>query len=100
MIDLVINKKKHPEYIFSFTQIKLMPYENDKPVITVEYKGEPKVMKPEEISTMRLIKKKQIAENYLGKTVDSSVLPSHRISTTVKYIPQLFESYFHCLSIF
>ena len=40
---------------------------NDKPIITVEYKGEDKEMKPEEISAMILTKMKQVAENFLGK---------------------------------
>jgi len=48
--------------------------ENDKPIITVEYKGEDKDMKPEEVSAMILTKMKQVAENFLGKTVDSAVI--------------------------
>ena len=47
---------------------------NDKPVISVEYKGEEKTMKPEEISSMILAKMKSTAENFLGKTVDSAVI--------------------------
>jgi len=47
---------------------------NDKPVITVEYKGEEKTMKPEEISSMILSKMKSTAENFLGKVVDSAVI--------------------------
>ena len=53
---------------------KVTPDQNDKPVITVEYKGEEKVMKPEEISAMILTKMKQVAENYLGKPVDAAVI--------------------------
>mgnify|MGYP003306236083 CR=1 FL=1 len=40
---------------------------NNKPIITVEYKGEEKQLKPEEISAMILTKMKLVAENYLGK---------------------------------
>merc|ERR1712166_387555 len=47
---------------------------NDKPVITVDYKGEEKTMKPEEISSMILSKMKATAENFLGKDVDSAVI--------------------------
>ena len=47
---------------------------NDKPVITVDYKGEEKTMKPEEISSMILSKMKKTAENFLGKDVDSAVI--------------------------
>ena len=47
---------------------------NDKPVITVEYKGEEKTMKPEEISSMILSKMKSTAENFIGKVVDSAVI--------------------------
>ncbi len=47
---------------------------NDKPVITVDYKGEEKTMKPEEISSMILSKMKVTAENFLGKDVDSAVI--------------------------
>lgn len=47
---------------------------DNKPVITVDYKGEEKTMKPEEISSMILAKMKETAENFLGKTVDSAVI--------------------------
>jgi len=47
---------------------------NDKPVITVDYKGEEKTMKPEEISSMILSKMKSTAENFIGKVVDSAVI--------------------------
>lgn len=53
---------------------KVLADSNDKPVISVEYKGEEKTMKPEEISSMILAKMKSTAENFLGKTVDSAVI--------------------------
>ena len=46
----------------------------DKPVIVVEYKGESKKFQAEEISSMVLIKMKEIAEAYLSKTVKNAVI--------------------------
>jgi heat shock protein 1/8 len=45
-----------------------------KPKIQVEYKGETKQFFPEEISSMVLVKMKEIAEAYLGKTVTNAVV--------------------------
>merc|ERR1712160_210260 len=44
------------------------------PIIEVEYKGEQKQFKAEEISSMVLTKMKEIAEAYLGKEVKSAVV--------------------------
>jgi len=44
------------------------------PIIDVEYKGERKSFKAEEISSMVLIKMKEIAEAYLGKEVKNAVV--------------------------
>lgn len=41
--------------------------DSSKPKMEVEYKGEIKSFYPEEISSMVLIKMKEIAEAYLGK---------------------------------
>ena len=38
-----------------------------RPKVKVEYKGETKTFYPEEISSMVLLKMKEIAEAYLGK---------------------------------
>jgi len=48
--------------------------EGGKPKIQVEYKGETKTFFPEEISSMVLVKMKEIAEAYLGKTVTNAVV--------------------------
>jgi len=45
-----------------------------KPKIQVEYKNETKTFFPEEISSMVLVKMKEIAEAYLGKTVTDAVV--------------------------
>lgn len=47
---------------------------NDKPLINVEYNGEKKTFKPEEISAMVLQKMKQIADSYLGDDVKDAVI--------------------------
>ncbi|GMH48635.1 hypothetical protein TL16_g00337, partial [Triparma laevis f. inornata] len=44
------------------------------PIIEVEYKGETKQFKAEEVSSMVLIKMKEIAEAYLGKEVKNAVV--------------------------
>ena len=50
------------------------PDANDKPQIHVNYKGEEKAFSAEEISSMVLIKMKEIAESYLGKEVKNAVI--------------------------
>jgi heat shock protein 1/8 len=58
--------------------IKSFPFfvkENgEKPVIEVSYKGEKKTFQPEEISSMVLIKMKEIAESYIGEKVTDAVV--------------------------
>ncbi len=60
------------------SDIKHFPFKviekNNKPLIQAEYKGELKDFQPEEISSMVLIKMKEIAEDYLGETVDTAVI--------------------------
>ncbi|XP_072319418.1 heat shock 70 kDa protein 1 [Eucyclogobius newberryi] len=45
-----------------------------KPNIRVEYKGEDKTFSPEEISSMVLVKMKEVAEAYLGHKVSNAVI--------------------------
>merc|ERR1711871_1306800 len=45
-----------------------------KPVINVTFKGESKDFKPEEISSMVLLKMKDVAEAYLGREVKNAVI--------------------------
>jgi len=47
---------------------------NDKPIIKVKYKNEDKTFQPEEISSMILIKMKEIAESYIGFDVVDAVI--------------------------
>jgi heat shock protein 5 len=57
---------------------KLLPYQivdkAGKPYIRVKVKGETKDMSPEEVSALVLVKMKETAENYLGKTVGHAVI--------------------------
>jgi L1 cell adhesion molecule like protein len=53
---------------------KVVAVKDDKPVIEVQYKGENKQFLPEEISSMVLIKMKETAESYLGKSVGKAVI--------------------------
>ncbi|KAL7253975.1 hypothetical protein ACSBR1_008342 [Camellia fascicularis] len=61
------------------SDIKLWPFKviagpGDKPMIVVSYKGEEKQFAAEEISSMVLIKMKEIAEAYLGTTIKNAVV--------------------------
>lgn len=48
--------------------------DNGKPKIKVEFKGETKIFAPEEVSSMVLIKMREIAEVYLGGKVSDAVI--------------------------
>ena len=48
--------------------------ENDKPKFVVNYKEEEKEFHPEEISSMILIKMKEIAESYVGEDIKDAVI--------------------------
>ncbi|KAJ9550075.1 hypothetical protein OSB04_022618 [Centaurea solstitialis] len=61
------------------SDIKLWPFKvtsgpAEKPMIAVNYKGEEKQFAAEEISSMVLIKMKEIAEAFLGSTVKNAVV--------------------------
>ncbi|GFP96743.1 heat shock cognate 70 kDa protein 2 [Phtheirospermum japonicum] len=53
---------------------KVIPGPGDKPMIVVSYKGEDKQFSAEEISSMVLIKMREIAEAFLGSTVKNAVV--------------------------
>merc|ERR1712125_300989 len=53
---------------------KVIQKDGDKPFIQVQYMGETKTFAPEEISSMVLQKMKQVAESYVGSTVDAAVV--------------------------
>merc|ERR1711915_377477 len=54
--------------------MKIVSGTGGTPIIEVEYKGETKQFKAEEISSMVLTKMKEIAEAYLGKEVKNAVI--------------------------
>ena len=61
------------------TDIKHYPYnvipnKDGKPAIKVNYKNEEKIFQPEEISSMVLIKMKEIAENFIGTSITDAVI--------------------------
>ena len=61
------------------SDVKLWPFKveagpEEKPTIIVQYKGEQKKFQAEQISSMVLVKMKEIAEAYLGKAVKSAVI--------------------------
>ena len=57
---------------------KYLPYEivdhNGKPYVKAQVRDSDKVMSPEEISAMILVKMKEIAETYLGKAIKNAVV--------------------------
>lgn len=53
---------------------KVIDAGNDKPEIVVQYLQETKKFSPEEISSMVLLKMKQVAETYLGEPVTHAVI--------------------------
>ncbi|RZB79874.1 Heat shock cognate 70 kDa protein isoform C [Glycine soja] len=53
---------------------KVIPGPAEKPMIVVNYKGEEKQFSAEEISSMVLMKMKEIAEAYLGSTIKNAVV--------------------------
>jgi len=60
------------------SDMKLLPFKiidkQTKPYIKVKVKGEWKEMAPEEVSALVLVKMKETAENYLGKSVNHAVI--------------------------
>ncbi|KAL2104052.1 hypothetical protein ACEWY4_000920 [Coilia grayii] len=60
------------------SDMKLWPFkvvnEGGKPKVQVEYKGETKTFYPEEISSMVLVKMREISEGFLGQQVNNAVI--------------------------
>ena len=59
--------------------MKLWPFKvegghEDKPMIVVKFKGETKKFHPEEISSMVLVKMREIAESFLSKPIKHAVI--------------------------
>ena len=73
LIDLIYSKFQQVQ-----SDMKQWPFtvvnEDTKPKIQVEFKGETKTFFPEEISSMVLVKMKEVAEAYLGKKVTDAVI--------------------------
>lgn len=53
---------------------KVVSGQGDKPIIEVDFKGDKKRFEPEEISSMVLVKMKEIAEMYMGTDVKDAVV--------------------------
>merc|ERR1711959_428866 len=53
---------------------KVISKDGDRPAIVVDYKGEAKEFFPEEISSMVLIKMREVAEAYLGTDIKNAVI--------------------------
>ncbi|GAU23226.1 hypothetical protein TSUD_172540 [Trifolium subterraneum] len=62
------------KYDMMLWPFKVIAGVNDKPVITLKYKGEEKKFCAEEISSMILKKMKEVAEAYLGSPVKNAVV--------------------------
>ncbi|RAW39612.1 hypothetical protein PC110_g4176 [Phytophthora cactorum] len=63
---------------------KLTSGPGDKPQITVQFKGESKTFQPEEISSMVLIKMREVAEAFIGKEVKNAVITSEDEANKVR----------------
>merc|ERR1712159_29759 len=63
----VVSDMKH----FPF---KVVADSEKKPLVEVTYKNDTKRFSPEEISSMILVKMKEVAESYLGKDVNNAVI--------------------------
>jgi len=73
----LIGRNFNDEHVQSDKKLWTFDVENDgknKPKIAVDYKGERKSYYPEEVSSMVLVKMKEVAETYLGKEVKDAVI--------------------------
>ena len=80
------------------SDMKHWPFEvindNTRPKVQVEYKGETKSFYPEEVSSMVLVKMKEIAEAYLGK-VWEGFFDGHVVRSLRELLRQMLR-YFIC----
>jgi len=73
----LVGRNFNDEHVQADKKLWTFDLEDDgrnKPKISVDYKGERKSYYPEEISSMVLVKMKEIAETYLGKSVKDAVI--------------------------
>lgn len=73
----LVGRNFNDEHVQADKKLWTFDVEDDgrnKPKISVDYKGERKSYYPEEISSMVLVKMKEIAETYLGKSVKDAVI--------------------------
>lgn len=73
LIGRKFNEKEVQQDISHFP-FKVISGTDYKPMIQVNFKGEEKTFSPEEISSMVLIKMKEIAESYIGREVKNAVI--------------------------
>lgn len=73
---LIGRKFSDPEVQKDMTHwpFKVIQKADGKPYVQVRFKGEVRTFSPEEISSMVLVKMKEIAETYLGQTVKDAVI--------------------------
>ena len=73
----LVGRNFNDEHVQSDKKLWTFDVEDDgknKPKISVDYKGERKSYYPEEVSSMVLVKMKEVAETYLGKEVKDAVI--------------------------
>ncbi|KAK2976862.1 hypothetical protein RJ640_009313 [Escallonia rubra] len=82
-INTVFDAKRLIGRRFSDTSVqsdmKLWPFKvicgaDDKPMIAIKYKGKEKQLAPEEVSSMVLVKMREIAEAFLGSKIKNAVI--------------------------
>jgi L1 cell adhesion molecule like protein len=70
----IVSSRPLKAFLTILGPFKVVQAEGDKPKLQVNYQGGLKTFTPEEVSSMVLTKMKQIAEAYLGGTVNNAVV--------------------------